>query len=176
MSKTFRIRLAIGLISALFLNTGFVHATPMTASQSPAAHIAQQLAQQYPEISIEQVPFNSPHLAWLIGERIDARLLENAPIIQGTDFQLVRPNPKHAVAVLTLSYSTPAIALLQATRLSTHGMYFHNTKILTPFRYALVDNTLVIVFTESGLEDLIEDIVKTLGMDTTSNSPLHEPQ
>jgi len=171
MRKIFRSRLVIGLISVLLLNVGCLHATTPVTPQSLTAHMAQQLAQQYPETVIETVSFKTSFLDTLISERIDAGLLEDNPSIQGTDFQFARPNPKHAVAVLTLSYSTSAIALRHATRLGTHRMYFHNTKILTPFRYALVDNTLVIVFTESGLDDLMEILVKTLGMGAVSNLP-----
>jgi len=163
MRKIFRIRLVIGLFGVLLLNAGCLHATTPTTPQSLTAQITQQLVQQYPETAIEQVSFKTSSLGTLISERIDARLLEDNPSIEGTDFQLARPATKHAVAMLTLSYPTSAIALRHAERLGTHRMYFYNTKILTPFRYAVVDNTLVIVFTESGFDDLMEILVKTLG-------------
>jgi len=176
MRNIFYIRLMIGLISALLLKAGVVHAASTATEQALVAQVAQQLAKKYPESPIEQAPFKSAHLTMLIRDRIDARLLEDSLSIQGADFQLTLPVPKHVVAMLTLNYPTPAIALRQATRLSAHRMYFHNTKILTPFKYAVMDKTLVIVFTESNFQDLITTLVETLETETTPKPPAHEPQ
>jgi len=164
-------RFALMLAAALWLVAGAVHATSMTTHESLVDYIAQKLAQERPENPIERRPFETAHLTMVIRDRIDARLLGDNPRIEATDLRLTRPDDQHAVAVITLTWQAPAIALRQSKWLAART-HFQRSKILTPFSYTVVDDTLVILFTEAGFGDFIEAVVQTLNAEQSPNPPV----
>jgi len=164
-------RFVLILTGVLWLVMGAAHAASMTAHELLAEHLAQQLARERPGNPIERHPFETAHLTMVIRDRIDARLLGEHPHIEATDLRFAWPDDKHAVAIITLTYSTPAIALRQSEWLVART-HFQRSKILTPFSYAVVDETLVILFTEGRFGDFIEAFVQTLKAEPPSNPPV----
>jgi len=164
-------RFVLVLAGVLWLVMGSAHAATMAMHESLVEQIAQKLAQERPDNPIERRPFEMAHLTMVIRDRIDARLLGDNPRIEATDLRLTRPDDQHAVAVITLIYPAPAIALRQSEWLAART-HFQRSKILTPFSYGVVDETLVILFTEAGFGDFIEAVVQTLNVEQPPNPPV----
>jgi len=171
MHTMLKTRFILVLAGVLWLVMGVAHATAMTTHESLVDQVAQKLAQERPGNSIERRPFGTAHLTMVIRDRIDARLLGENPRIEATDLRLTRPDDQHAVAVITLTWQAPAIALRQSEWLAART-HFQRSKILTPFSYAVVDDTLVILFTESGFGDFIERFAQTLKAEQSPNPPV----
>jgi len=148
---------------------GAAHATEMATHESLVDQVAQKLAQEQP--GNPRHAFEQAHLSMVIRDRIDARLLGENPRIEATDLRLTRPDDTHAVAVITLTYQAPAIALQQSEWLAART-HFQRSKILSPFSYGTVNETLVILFTESGFGDFIERFVQTLKAEPPPNPPV----
>jgi len=161
-------RFAVGLTGLLLLITGCLHAAPLAVHVALVAQVEQKLMEEHPDNPIKQVPFDVDHLTNVIRDRIDADLLKDNPHTDATDLQITRPYQQHAVAVMTLTYPTVAIALRQSERLTTFT-HLRNTKILTPFTYGVVGETLVILFTESGQYDVISAFADMLNAQSAAN-------
>jgi len=169
-------RCVIALTAVLWLLAATVHATSAPAPVPVAEQLGRRLVPLYPEnMPIVPVPMDAALLDMVVGTRIDARLLEHAPQMQGTGLEFTRPDPHHAAAIITLQYPTPAIARHQAARLAASGRrHFQHAKILTVFSHGVVDDTLVIVFTENRderLVALIETFVRMLETAPGVNPP-----
>jgi len=157
------------LVTALLLiSSAVLHAETKTEPLvSLVEQIAQKLSAEYPERPLKQISANADYLDFAVRDMLDTRLLEGHPLIQDSTLYFNQPYLTHAVSVITLTYSTGDIALQQTQRLPGNGQenrqYLQKPKVLVPFIHVVMDNTVVILFSEKqAVVPLLKVLVQTL--------------
>jgi len=167
-SRIFHDAAARLLATALLLSSAVLHAETRTEPlASLVEQITQKLRAEYPEKPLEHVSADADYLDFVVRDRLDARLLEGNPLIQGGNLYFTQPYLSHAASVITLTYATGDMALQQAQRLPGNGQenkqYLRKTKVLAPFIHMIMDNTVVILFSEKQtVVPLLKALVQTL--------------
>jgi len=174
-----KIHFALIFVGMLLLTSGLLHAeTPAEPLSLIVGKITEKLRQTYPEKSLEAVIDDKNYLNFAVLDMLDTRLAEEHPIIQGTTLYFTWPNSTHAASIITLTYPTHAIALQQSQLLPGFGQkdmqYLRKNKVLTPFTYVVIDNSLVVLFFENKRTfSLVKMVAEALN--TNQQTPLPAP-
>ncbi|GHT89730.1 hypothetical protein AGMMS49545_00810 [Betaproteobacteria bacterium] len=112
----------------------------------------------------EETNSDSKQVKILIHNYLDPELLKPMKVTEGIGFHLTKPGEQREVhvTVLTISYQDKKIAQKMSERTATRSNYFRNTKILTIFSCMVVDNKLLIAFTEQVGDDELVQFVKSI--------------
>lgn len=141
----------------LLMIAGCAHAVSIEVSKPLAEWLVERLTEEKLGVSANLIEMDSNLVRRIAGNKLDDRLLETGPAIQGTEVRFILPDRQSEaqIAIVTLTYPDHETALQKSELLIGLERYFQKTMVLTRFAYAVPDETLVIIFTENAGDDRI---------------------
>ena len=148
-----------------------VHAKDIGFQLNAAEQVQQKLNHYAPDKEIRKITITSREALQIARKQLGLTFKKSTPLAQGDQFFVQFPDQSHEtqIATLVFSYDSRRSAEAQTSSLKSRRGYFRNTKILTRFAYGVVDNQVVVIFTENAGDEKLIKIIEDLASSLTAN-------